>query len=248
MENKTNWIYVGVIGNKNISKDILQILVNDLNLQCAHLNTISELFPLLSNPNFIADYISIDLNCLTNFVNTNPAIDEYAILNTLNTLIGSTVYRNAAGKTSKRTTKLGINIGENIDFNKIKNLTALPEVKFVSLSPTITTKYNIADVEESVITVLSGDSKMSKKVHSLVTKSKGVAPATGGINVTTRQKQILSLITERAASNKVIARTLGITESTVKLHMSALLKKYGVRNRTQLAIFARGQELDRSTV
>lgn len=248
MNEKTNWVYVGSLGRKNISSDILAILDNDLSLECAHLSTISELFPLLSNPNFVADYISIDLNCLNNFVNTNPAIDEYAILNTLNTLISSTVHRNFTGKTSKRTTKLGINIGEDADFFKVKNLLALPEVKFVCLSPIITAKYNIADVEESISSILNGDCKMSKKVHSLVSKSKGTSHNTTGINVTARQQQILSLITERAASNKVIARTLGITESTVKLHMSALLKKYGVRNRTQLAIFARNQITNRSTV
>lgn len=38
--------------------------------------------------------------------------------------------------------------------------------------------------------------------------------------------------------NKVIARALGITEATVKVHLKNLLKKIGVTNRTQAAVWA----------
>jgi DNA-binding NarL/FixJ family response regulator len=59
-----------------------------------------------------------------------------------------------------------------------------------------------------------------------------------GITLTPRQQQVLNMVTRQGASNKVIARTLDISESTVKLHMTQILKKYGARNRTQLAVFA----------
>ena len=62
-------------------------------------------------------------------------------------------------------------------------------------------------------------------------------PQTPGINLTARQEQVFNLIRERGASNKVIAKILGISESTVKLHVTETLKKCGVRNRTQLAVF-----------
>ncbi len=38
--------------------------------------------------------------------------------------------------------------------------------------------------------------------------------------------------------NKQIAFDLGITEATVKAHMTALMRKLNVRNRTQVAIAA----------
>lgn len=62
---------------------------------------------------------------------------------------------------------------------------------------------------------------------------------TGEIKLTPRQEQILFLIRERGSSNKVIAKTLNITESTVKLHVGLVLKKFGVKNRTQLAVFSK---------
>ena len=58
------------------------------------------------------------------------------------------------------------------------------------------------------------------------------------ITLTTRQAQIVDLIAGRALSNKKIANVLNITESTVKIHVSAILKAYGVRTRTQLAVVA----------
>ena len=39
-------------------------------------------------------------------------------------------------------------------------------------------------------------------------------------------------------SNKQIAFDLGIAEATVKVHMTALMRKLNVRNRTQAAILA----------
>lgn len=56
------------------------------------------------------------------------------------------------------------------------------------------------------------------------------------IELTDRQQEVQKLLCERGLSNKAIARQLSISESTVKIHVSAILKRYGVRNRTQLAL------------
>jgi DNA-binding NarL/FixJ family response regulator len=55
-------------------------------------------------------------------------------------------------------------------------------------------------------------------------------------NPTPRQQEVFNLIATRGLSNKQIARTLNIAESTVKLHVGAIMKLYCVRNRTQLAL------------
>ena len=41
-----------------------------------------------------------------------------------------------------------------------------------------------------------------------------------------------------AASNREIARALGLSEKTVKTHVSAILAKLGVQDRTQAALYA----------
>lgn len=60
--------------------------------------------------------------------------------------------------------------------------------------------------------------------------------------LTDRQEQVLKL-TASGLSNKQIAYELGITESTVKLHINSLLKAFGATNRTQAVISAQKQGL-----
>ena len=55
--------------------------------------------------------------------------------------------------------------------------------------------------------------------------------------LTTRQSQVLDLIAQ-GKSNKQIAYEMGVSESTVKLHINALLRSLHVNNRTQAVITA----------
>jgi two-component system nitrate/nitrite response regulator NarL len=55
--------------------------------------------------------------------------------------------------------------------------------------------------------------------------------------LTNRESEILGCLTE-GAPNKMIARQLGITEATVKIHVKSLIRKIGVQNRTQAALWA----------
>lgn len=55
-------------------------------------------------------------------------------------------------------------------------------------------------------------------------------------DLTPRQQQVLKLVCHRGLSNKAIAGILKISESTVKIHVSSILKEYGVKNRTQLVL------------
>ena len=55
-----------------------------------------------------------------------------------------------------------------------------------------------------------------------------------------REAQILRCLTQ-GASNKVIARELGVAEATVKVHIKAILRKVKASNRTQAAMWAAGQ-------
>lgn len=64
--------------------------------------------------------------------------------------------------------------------------------------------------------------------------------------ITKKEADVL-LWVQRALSNKEIARQIKLSESTVKMHVGSLIKKYGVRNRTQLSTFSlQGQSIDLS--
>ena len=56
-------------------------------------------------------------------------------------------------------------------------------------------------------------------------------------NFSLREKGVLAGV-RAGLSNKEIARDLGITEATVKVHVKAILRKARLRNRTQVAIWA----------
>lgn len=66
----------------------------------------------------------------------------------------------------------------------------------------------------------------------------GDAPAR---SLTSRQVEILNHV-RRGASNRTIAEALGISEGTVKLHVSAILKRLGARNRTEATHILFGAE------
>ena len=53
--------------------------------------------------------------------------------------------------------------------------------------------------------------------------------------LTDRQQQVATLVCD-GLSNKIIARKLGLTEGTVKIHLHLIYKKLGVRSRTHLLI------------
>lgn len=61
-------------------------------------------------------------------------------------------------------------------------------------------------------------------------------------DLTPRESEILGLLAE-GQSNKAIARNLGISDGTVKLHVKAILRKLGVHSRVEAAVIAVEQGL-----
>lgn len=65
----------------------------------------------------------------------------------------------------------------------------------------------------------------------------GSAPLSPFSELTPREQQILRHLAE-GQSNKTIARNLGISDGTVKLHVKAILRKLGLHSRVEAAVKA----------
>jgi DNA-binding NarL/FixJ family response regulator len=63
----------------------------------------------------------------------------------------------------------------------------------------------------------------------------GARPAE--VRLTARERDVLAAIA-RGRANREIARLLGLSEKTVKTHVSSILTKLGVQDRTQAALYA----------
>jgi DNA-binding NarL/FixJ family response regulator len=64
-----------------------------------------------------------------------------------------------------------------------------------------------------------------------------VAAAANGNGLTPRQLEVLALLA-RGLPNKAIARELGLSEGTVKVHLLAIFRALDVRNRTEAVVAA----------
>jgi DNA-binding NarL/FixJ family response regulator len=83
----------------------------------------------------------------------------------------------------------------------------------------------------AIRTVHGGGALLHPKVASRLLEEMTSDP------LTPREREVLGLI-GRGMANKVIARELGLSEKTVKAHVSNILAKLGVTDRTQAALYA----------
>ena len=83
----------------------------------------------------------------------------------------------------------------------------------------------------AIRTVHGGGALLHPKVASRLLEEMATDP------LTPREREVLALI-GRGMANKVIARELSLSEKTVKAHVSNILAKLGVTDRTQAALYA----------
>lgn len=105
--------------------------------------------------------------------------------------------------------------------------------------------YQLKDIEpdelvETIRDVLKGESKLHPKVtsHVMTHLTLGANQKTSKISdLTKREKEVLNELA-KGKSNKEIASSLFITEKTVKTHVSNILAKLQLSDRTQAALYA----------
>jgi len=74
-------------------------------------------------------------------------------------------------------------------------------------------------------------------LHPEVARVLAGGPVPDAARLTPREREVLTEV-GRGRSNREIARALGLAEKTVKTHVSAVLAKLGVQDRTQAALYA----------
>jgi DNA-binding NarL/FixJ family response regulator len=220
--------------NRNLCdvKPLASKLESELSIITHPIKELNDLFPLLADPTFHTDYITIYIE---DFFTIN-GVDSFEIIQTLDTLIKCTVYRpDNFSKPIKRNTKLVAVVSNDVPVETIKEILEFDAIAY--LTPSGTFSYD--EIKDSVRNFIEDGDRVPDPIKKLLKAKKISTKQNKGIQLTPRQKQIFELVSKRGASNKVIAKTLNISESTVKLHMGAILKKYNVRNRTQLAVFSK---------
>ena len=107
---------------------------------------------------------------------------------------------------------------------------------------------SVSELSNAIRTVASGGAMINPEVVTKVVKlfsqmaKKGGAASTvetlGGAELFSRTERNIALLVGHGLSNKEIADQLSLSEGTVRNGLSSVLSKLGLRDRTQLAIWA----------
>nr|WP_214652473.1 response regulator transcription factor [Novosphingobium jiangmenense] len=96
---------------------------------------------------------------------------------------------------------------------------------------------DLSQIEEAIAAALGGRAPAAASAEPVDQVRRAVADLTP-----TQLKVLLAVLDGKL--NKQIAFDLGMSESTVKAHMTAIMRKLDVQNRTQAALIARSLGLD----
>ncbi len=134
---------------------------------------------------------------------------------------------------------------ENIDTVIIMLTVSNSEADIVSALRCGADGYLLKDMEPEEILIklhhaLEGqtvlDETISTRLATLL-REDNLTPSPGQVEFTAREEQIVALIAE-GKNNKLIARQLGISDGTVKVHVKNILRKLNLSSRLETAVWA----------
>ena len=91
------------------------------------------------------------------------------------------------------------------------------------------------DIAGAIRSVFAGESPLDPKAARVLLESRRTRRET--VSLTDREREVLLLV-RGGLANKQIARRLGISERTVKAHLTSVFQRLGVSDRTQAALWA----------
>jgi DNA-binding NarL/FixJ family response regulator len=93
------------------------------------------------------------------------------------------------------------------------------------------------EIHEAIRAAARGESPLDPKAAAELLASRSERRPAAAVELTARERDVLALVIAGDA-NKQIARKLGISEKTVKGHLTNLFQRIGVADRTQAALWA----------
>jgi DNA-binding NarL/FixJ family response regulator len=225
----------------HVNSSVCESMCLSLNMDFLELTDLQKFFRILPNTSFHTDAIVIDIDKLNGYSNVT-LLDLIMSLRTLTHC-----------KSGILGVPLHIPIGISVtlaaaeqDITLIKDVLRTGYV--VGLYPA-GSEFTVEEKTLALGNILNNQLHIPEKINKLLYEKKKTPKKTviNEIKLTPRQHQIQNLIIDKGASNKLIARMLNISESTVKLHMTQILKKHGLTNRTQLALFAKPKLVESKT-
>lgn len=209
---------------------VFEEISNKLNFHPCRLANLCELLSYLSSsprpPTIISLQDSI-LKDLSTDSNDQEEINFSAIISAINLIIRARFETNS--------TKIAVLVEDPVTREKIKSWKSAGVDGLLPMAPDFSFHVSLKAYQDLLDSGASWPTEVIEKTHHRRTEIKNVV-CEDGIELTDRQAQVRDLLCERGLSNKAIARQLNISESTVKIHVGSILKRYGVRNRTQLAL------------
>lgn len=128
----------------------------------------------------------------------------------------------------------------------------LPDTEVLALTSVLEDASVVGAVRAGAIGYLLKDTQADELCHAIKSAAAGqvqltpraaarlmqaVSTPESPVDLTERETEVLRLMA-RGQSNKQIARSLHISEKTVKTHVSNILSKLGVQSRTQATLYA----------
>jgi len=100
---------------------------------------------------------------------------------------------------------------------------------------------DVAEIVRAIHNVHDGGSHLAPRVAARVLGAVG-APHPSPTRLSPREREVLQLLAQGLAT-KQIARSLGVTERTVKFHVASIFAKLGATNRAQAVALAAQHDL-----
>lgn len=221
-DRKTNFTYLIPSIPGMIAQQVMLGFCEELRITMDRCEHWMQLLSKLLMPNNRTDVVIIDLAVIT-------ACAKSSIMDMITCV--HTVRRSSQ---KLHDVKLYVAVQADVDVGVVRQVLKIPGVH--GLCPILTQGFDTHDLKLAITHMYLH----KRHVPDLIQKKLNEKTPVKKPNVTKltrRQAEIFELVTVHAASNKVIANRLKISEGAVKSHVTHLLRKFGLRNRTELAVY-----------